>query len=437
MKSCIVVGAGISGLTAALRLKEAGYDVLVLEAARQPGGRVISVDWEGFTLNPGAQFVTSADGRLFQLLQQYGLQDLLVPYAGGRGLIQNVLRGGRIHAYNYLSLVDFARWSGVSLRAKLGILKLLPVFLKYRKADTHRPYLAEGADDVSLQDFFIQRVNRELLDYYIEPTLATYCSWEPSDISLKMFGVVMVSYLNQKLFTIRGGVGKLTGAFAGRLRVELGARVSRVERKNGGVVVRATTGDAQTSFDASIAILAVPGAQVLPLLPDPPDGWREFYSTVSYSSAAVIVRAVRLAEGVLPDDLTLPRVENKLTSFVWFVDRNGDRALTLSELKPHLNTIHWSDGEVLDRSRREFVEFYPALRNRIEAERVFRWSCKVPNFRVGYLDALRVFHLRPKTGPIYVCGDYLAGPSTGAALSAGWQCADAVFQTENKTPVPA
>jgi len=428
MKSCIVIGAGIAGLTAALRLQEAGWDVTVLEACERVGGRVISVDWNGFTLNPGAQFVTSADGRLLTLMQHHHLQDLLVPYESGRGLVQNVLRDGRTHAYNYLSLADFVRWPGVSFRAKLGMLRLLPVFLKYRGADTHRPYLADGPDDTSVEQFFLTRVNRELLDYYLEPTLATYCSWAPSDITMKMFGIVMSSYLNQKLFTIKGGVGRLTEALARPQKVALNARVTRVRPREGGATVEAEQDGAPRRFDADVVVVAVPGTQVLSLFDDAPEAWRRFFERVNYTRAVVIFRAVRLLGSPLPDNLNIPRVEDSLTSFVWFVDRQGDVALSLSELKPHLNAVAWSDADVLHRSREEFAHFYPQFRDRIEGETLFRWFHKVPTFRVGYLDALRRFHAGGAPGPVYFCGDYLAGPSTGGALATGWLAAETIAQ---------
>lgn len=44
MPEVVVIGAGISGLTAALRLHGAGVEVCVVERPHRPGGRVHSVE---------------------------------------------------------------------------------------------------------------------------------------------------------------------------------------------------------------------------------------------------------------------------------------------------------------------------------------------------------------------------------------------------------
>ncbi len=36
---------------------------------------------------------------------------------------------------------------------------------------------------------------------------------------------------------------------------------------------------------------------------------------------------------------------------------------------------------------------------------------------------------RPYFNPVFFCGDYLAGPGTGAALFTGWECADRLLTT--------
>jgi phytoene dehydrogenase-like protein len=58
MAKIIVNGAGISGLAAAYRLKKAGHEVTVLEAADHVGGRMITIHWNGWSIDPGAKFAT-------------------------------------------------------------------------------------------------------------------------------------------------------------------------------------------------------------------------------------------------------------------------------------------------------------------------------------------------------------------------------------------
>jgi choline dehydrogenase-like flavoprotein len=52
-----VIGAGISGLTAARTLKDANIDVIVLEAAEEIGGRTLSFQYPDYLVNYGAEFI--------------------------------------------------------------------------------------------------------------------------------------------------------------------------------------------------------------------------------------------------------------------------------------------------------------------------------------------------------------------------------------------
>jgi cation diffusion facilitator CzcD-associated flavoprotein CzcO len=53
----VVVGAGISGLTAAFRIQQAGHHVRVLEAAEHPGGRMWTKTPLGLSLDTGAHLL--------------------------------------------------------------------------------------------------------------------------------------------------------------------------------------------------------------------------------------------------------------------------------------------------------------------------------------------------------------------------------------------
>jgi len=55
----IVIGAGFGGLAAALRLRRRGYEVTVVEAGAQPGGRARVFHQDGFTFDAGPTVITA------------------------------------------------------------------------------------------------------------------------------------------------------------------------------------------------------------------------------------------------------------------------------------------------------------------------------------------------------------------------------------------
>ena len=54
----VVIGAGIAGLGAAIRLAVKGYDTHVVEARKEPGGKLHSFDLEGFRFDAGPSLFT-------------------------------------------------------------------------------------------------------------------------------------------------------------------------------------------------------------------------------------------------------------------------------------------------------------------------------------------------------------------------------------------
>jgi phytoene desaturase len=54
----VIIGAGLGGLGAALRLQGAGYDVTVVEQREHPGGRASQIRSDGFTWDTGPSLIT-------------------------------------------------------------------------------------------------------------------------------------------------------------------------------------------------------------------------------------------------------------------------------------------------------------------------------------------------------------------------------------------
>lgn len=81
--SCLVVGAGISGLLAADRLSQAGFSVTVVDKARAVGGRMATRRIGEAVCDHGAQFLTARDPHFKQLLDQWESRGLLSRWGDG------------------------------------------------------------------------------------------------------------------------------------------------------------------------------------------------------------------------------------------------------------------------------------------------------------------------------------------------------------------
>jgi renalase len=79
----IVIGAGISGLLAATRLKEAGKSVIVLEKGRGFGGRMATRRHEVGAFDHGAQFFTAKSPEFQALVKAWEAQGLVKPWFYG------------------------------------------------------------------------------------------------------------------------------------------------------------------------------------------------------------------------------------------------------------------------------------------------------------------------------------------------------------------
>ncbi len=427
--SVIVIGAGIAGLTAAYQIKKAGHDVLVLDMNNYVGGRMANVEWEGFLLDIGAKFVTTSDQTLLNLVQEVGLGEQMIK--SEEGLSMTIYRNGKLHTANFLSIPSYFGWSGVSLKARLAMLKLLPYFLRLGKLENvyHLERASTADMDETFEQFFKEKINEEMFEYWAIPMFETMCSYKGDDVSRKAFLALMSSYLNADSMTFRDGIGVLPKALAGYVEVELNARVKRIKlmQDGSGAQVEYVVGGREKSASADRVVVAVPGNHALPLFDEPRPAWKEFFPKVAYSTGALQYHIAETDFQPPVKGTFVPRSLKLPVNSILFERHQNGRWLMMTDPSVYTFDMKQDPDELARQAQEVMCTIFPALKGTFKTHRIFKWREKLPTFRPGYLDALKRFWENPQEGPVYFCGDYFAGPSTGAALYTGMECAQRVL----------
>ena len=77
-KKAIVIGAGISGLCAAIELKKSGFNVTVVEKRERAGGVIGTTARDGFRAESGSNTVMVNSQKTLDFLMEIGLKDKIV-----------------------------------------------------------------------------------------------------------------------------------------------------------------------------------------------------------------------------------------------------------------------------------------------------------------------------------------------------------------------
>ncbi|TAF35697.1 MAG: protoporphyrinogen oxidase [Cytophagales bacterium] len=198
MGSVIVIGAGISGLSAAYALQQKGHKVLVLESSQKAGGLIQTLYKDDFRLELGPNSIL-ASAELVQWLEGLGLMteaEEASPVSKDRFIYRN----GQVRALPSNPL-DLLKNDFFSFKTKL-LLAREP----FRKA--------ENIPNETISEFFLRRFNQEVLDYAVRPFVGGIYAGNPDKLLLKYNFPALVE-MEQKHGSIIKGLAK-TSALARR-----------------------------------------------------------------------------------------------------------------------------------------------------------------------------------------------------------------------------
>ncbi|XP_020876335.1 protoporphyrinogen oxidase 2, chloroplastic/mitochondrial isoform X2 [Arabidopsis lyrata subsp. lyrata] len=192
-KRVAVVGAGVSGLAAAYKLKSRGLNVTVFEADERAGGKLTSVMQNGLIWDQGANTMTEAEPEVGSLLDDLGLRDKQqFPISQKK---RYIVRNG----------------------LPMMIQILLEPFL-WKKNDSSSK-VSDASAEESVSGFFQRHFGQEVVDYLIDPFVGGTSAADPDSLSMKhsfpdlwnvekSFGSIIVGAIRTKLAAKGGKSGE-------------------------------------------------------------------------------------------------------------------------------------------------------------------------------------------------------------------------------------
>ncbi|KAL8142189.1 hypothetical protein V2J09_015221 [Rumex salicifolius] len=260
----IVVGAGLSGLAAALKLHSENVPFLLLEASDGVGGRVRTDSVDGFLLDRGFQIFITAYPEAKKLLD-YNSLDLQKFYSGAR-----VFYDGRFHA-----VADPTRhlFDAVgTLTNPIGTIfdKILIAFTRLRvltKSDEDIFYSDEIQTIQLLKSFGF---SDSIVDRFFRPFFGGVFFDRELDTTSRLFNFVFKCLANGENTLPATGIGAIPGQLAAKLPTEsikLNTKVVSVkldkEDDSSPVVLRLENGDVLKSESGLILAVELPEAKSL------------------------------------------------------------------------------------------------------------------------------------------------------------------------------
>ncbi len=438
----VVIGAGISGLTAAHILHKVGYDVTVLEKNSKVGGSIETVVENGMLFDRGPNSALETTPIIAQLVEELNLKDQFV-YANKEGNKRYILKDGKLHALP-MSPPAFIKAKLFSGKAKLRLMK--------------EPFIRRSNDGYyqSIAEFVTRRLGSEFLDYAINPFVAGVYAGNPEDLSVKSafpklyaleedYGGLIVGTIRSirkrkkrkeqskqsaKMLSFKDGMQVLPKAIAGALgnRVKLNADVVSIRKTGEGKfgVTYKKSGQTLTLL-ADVVLSTVPAFKAADLFGDFDDKFKDHCADIYYPPVLVIYLAYDKKDVGQPLDgfgFLVPSKEGKsflgaIWSSVIFPNRsNKDSAAFTLFVGGSRDPGFVDDNEeaVVKRVRNEFEEIM-----KINSKPVYistrLWEKAIPQYKLGYVEHENYFdHFEKENKGIIISGNFRGGISIGDCI---------------------
>lgn len=412
----LVVGGGITGLTAAYALDRAGVPTMLVEATDRLGGKVRTERTDdGFLVESGPDSFIDYRPAALELARELGLGDSIIRTTDPRTVY--IRARGR-----YSRLPE---GMGLVLPTRLRPLVTTDMFSPLEKLrmslDLFLP--RDGLDhDVGIGSFLRRRLGSALVERLVDPLIGGVYGTAIDDLSLlavvpqlreaeRDHRSLLLASLAQgrarkqsgegggsPFVSLAGGMGQLTGALVEAIERSSGVEVRMkstavaLEGRGGGFDVRLANGEL---LRPDAVVLASPGPVTAGLLDQIAPAAAAHVRSITHGSTAVVSLGYRLDQFPEPPVghgfLVAARESLSIEACTWsslkWSGRAPDGAILLRAFagSRREQLLDSSDIEIVAAVERDLA-LTMGVRGTPVMTRVARWSGQMPRYTVGHLD---------------------------------------------------
>ncbi len=394
----LIVGGGISGLSAAYYLSKAGVRPSLIEKSPQLGGVIRTTTQHGCLLEAGPDSFIAQKPAAMELIRELGLADQVIG-SNDHLRVTYIFKHGRL-----VPLPD-----GLMMMVPTKIMPLVgtrllswPTKIRMGLEFLRRP--TGPRPDRSVSEFLVDHYGQESVDYLAEPLLAGVYGGDPSEMSvnsvLARFAEIEAKYgsltrgvLAQprpkgsgSLFrTLKGGLGQLVDALRPSADATQ-ASAEALERVGSGYRVR-VNGD---WMEAEHVVLAMPAGNCSALLKPIHAELADLLAAIPYTSSITLSLGYRKATFDHPLNgfgFLVPKLERKfLAACTWVGNKFSYRVpddLVLLRCFMGGNALAQTDDSLVEAARSE-LRTIMGLKAEPFFHSIARWPHSMAQYTVGH-----------------------------------------------------